>query len=387
MLARALHVACLVLALGPGMVAIATACVWDYDTLLAERRQFPTALELITGKFVRHSPELYRWRVDDRRRRIAADPSVPELYDDLAAALDKLGEHDEAIAIMEAQEERFPGRYETQANLGTFLAHAGRLAEALPHIDRALEIDPNAHFGRERYQRWLIEHMLERRVAGVTKLPLGHGGSVLSFSERVLVAAGLPRYGGSEPARRELERAVEGVLGMMRFGNHASPVLLEALGDLLVMVDHGEEPRAAKQLAARAYLTASMGVSDPAAVSWYRQAARDALALQLDENERPLRLEQVEAELLIERSEAEAWFAQVRADELRWIADPSLDPDAEFAARYFAEPELRWPPGADAEPPANATEGGARWRWVAAGGALVVGLGLLLALGAARRRS
>lgn len=386
MLARTLHIACLVAALVVGLVSVAAACLWDYDTLLAERRQFPTTLELITGKFVRHSPEFYRWRVADRRRRIAADPSVPALHDDLAVALDKLGEHDEAIEIMRRTEARFPGRYETQANLGTFLAHAGRLEESLQHIDRALAIDPNAHFGREVYQRWLIEHVLERRAAGVVGLPLGRGGR--GFRRFVLQKAGLGVDDIDEPARQELDRAIKGVLGMMRFGQHDSPILLEALGDLLVMVDHGEEREAAKQLAARAYLSAALGVTEPEAVAWYRNAAKGALSMQLDEHERSVTVERVEAELAIERREAEAWYAQVRADELRWIADSSLDPDAEFAARYFADPELTWPPEAPAEAePAAAPDGGAtRWPWLVVGGVGTVGLGLLLVLGAQRRR-
>ena len=35
--------------------AIAIACMWDSDTLKQERARFPDALELITGKFLRHS--------------------------------------------------------------------------------------------------------------------------------------------------------------------------------------------------------------------------------------------------------------------------------------------------------------------------------------------
>lgn len=36
------------------------ACLWDYDTLAMERSRFPSTLELITGKFLRHSPEFYQ---------------------------------------------------------------------------------------------------------------------------------------------------------------------------------------------------------------------------------------------------------------------------------------------------------------------------------------
>ena len=39
----------------------AVACLWDSDTIKMERSRFPTTLELITGKFLRHSPEFYEW--------------------------------------------------------------------------------------------------------------------------------------------------------------------------------------------------------------------------------------------------------------------------------------------------------------------------------------
>ena len=54
------------------------ACLWDHDTLLVERGRFPQTLELITGKFLRHSTEFYRWRIADRERQIfSADPEDP----------------------------------------------------------------------------------------------------------------------------------------------------------------------------------------------------------------------------------------------------------------------------------------------------------------------
>ena len=35
--------------------SFAFGCLWDYDTLLQERSRFPDTLEIITGKFLRHS--------------------------------------------------------------------------------------------------------------------------------------------------------------------------------------------------------------------------------------------------------------------------------------------------------------------------------------------
>lgn len=123
------------------------ACLWDYDTLQQERSRFPSALELITGKFPRHIKEFYEWRLKDRQKKIAETGPTPELLDDLAVAFDKIGDHDQSIATMELAEQKFPGRYETAANLGTFYFHAKRLEEGVPHIERALQINPHAHFG------------------------------------------------------------------------------------------------------------------------------------------------------------------------------------------------------------------------------------------------
>jgi tetratricopeptide (TPR) repeat protein len=140
----------------------AVACLWDYDTLLAERARQPTTLELITGKFLRHSPRFYDWRRQDRLAKIEAGANAEALWDDLAVAYDKLGQHDQAIETARQRLIENPRRYETLANLGTFYLHSGQLQEGITTIDKALEVNPAAHFGRERIQRYLAEYILQR---------------------------------------------------------------------------------------------------------------------------------------------------------------------------------------------------------------------------------
>ena len=60
----------------------ATACLWDSDTLQQERARFPSTLEIITGKFLRHSPEFYEWRIKDRTEKLKAD----QLFDECSLA-------------------------------------------------------------------------------------------------------------------------------------------------------------------------------------------------------------------------------------------------------------------------------------------------------------
>ena len=53
-----------------GLPTAVFACLWDYDTLKQERARFPETLELITGKFLRHSKEFYEWRIQDRLQKL-----------------------------------------------------------------------------------------------------------------------------------------------------------------------------------------------------------------------------------------------------------------------------------------------------------------------------
>ncbi len=161
----------------------ALACSWDYDTLKMERTRFPGTLELITGKFLRHSPEFYRWRIENRLKRLESDPANLALLDDLAVAYDKTGRHDLAIETALRADAIRPGRYETAANLGTFHFHAGQLHEGLPHIGRALAINSDAHFGREKYQKLLAEYILSRPAGALPLAEIRSGSLTGTFAE------------------------------------------------------------------------------------------------------------------------------------------------------------------------------------------------------------
>lgn len=330
--------------------AVGVACLWDYDTLKMERARFPDTLELITGKFLRHSPEFYRWRIADRLKRLESDPNNVRLLDDLAAAYDKTGEHDKAIETAERTERIKPGRYETAANLGTFLFHAGRLNDGLPHIDRALKINPDAHFGREKYQKLLVEYVLKQRAGRAVKLPLADrtlhpgadpdrprpGDAKVENRFRDFLGSVEP----DSPSHDETAAAVKGVLGMMKFGDHKSPILLEALGTLLLSRQYDAQFNG-KHLACRAFLKASYEAADGPIRTEYRSMAMDALRMQTDgpHSHRQITLEEVEAEFRTELAEAQEWYSELREKELTWIRD-GKNPEVEFDKLYDAEPQL-----------------------------------------------
>jgi tetratricopeptide (TPR) repeat protein len=330
-----------------GTAAVANACLWDYDTLKMERRQFPSTLELITGKFLRHSPDYYQWRIRDRKYRLEREPGNLALYDDLAAAYDKTGRHDRAVEIMLKKEQLKPGLYETYANLGTFYIHGGKPEEGLRHIKRAIEINPDAHFGREVYQQLLVEYVLEIRNSGRKGLPLSpadkDGVRTQTFAKFVLA-----RQKPKDGKEAEVGRAVKGVLGMMRFGKHDSPILLEALGDLLDVEFERSEPREnAKRLAARAFLKASYEVKDHDAKGKYRWLAEQALRLQADrDTDEQISLARLEIRFQTELDQGNEWYEQIRADEAKWVQS-GADVDFEYSRKYYDEPTVSLPDSDD----------------------------------------
>lgn len=364
-----------VLVLVVSVVVPAFACLWDHDTLEMERQRFPSTLELITGKFLRHSTAFYEWRIRNRLERLKARPDNAELIDDLAVAYEKTGDHARAIEQMQQLERRQPGRYETAANLGTFYIHAGQLDEGLKWLDRALQINPDAHFGREKYQRLLVRYVQHAQASHKRKLSLADerqpspGGlgtrpsspQFYSFAQFIT-----PPPDGPDQfpwlSEEDVTAAVKGTLGMMRFGNYDSPVLLEALGDLL------REPHRAsvdaRQLAARAYLKASYEAHDPEAAGIYRHQAETVLEMQLDASEAKMSIETVESALKLELADAAQWYAQVEANERRWIA-AGADVDAEFSRAYYKDPQV----SQGGQAPQNPQQ---PWRLIALGTAIVV---------------
>lgn len=318
------------------------ACLWDYDTLSQERSRFPTTLELITGKFLRHSPEFYQWRIEDRLKKLQTDPKNLSLYDDLGVAYDKTGQHDKAIEMMEAKEKIQPGLYETYANWGTFLIHKGEFQKGLPYIDKAIAINPDAHFGREKYQKWLVEYVLSKSKDGKIRLPL----QAVSQVNLHLAETGGPfqnflaQKTGVDflKDKEKLSQAIQGVLGMMRFSKHDSPILLEALGDLLVGPNSKFD---AKRLATRAFLQASFVSTDNETKKSYRELARAALNTQINgkNDQNQLALEALESDFNWELADAKEWYTELKSREIGWIKQ-GADPEKEFDLLYSKEPVI-----------------------------------------------
>lgn len=155
----------------------ADACLWDDDTYTTEKSGMPEAFEVITGRFDRFPPEYYQRRLEIASEALSEDPDNLSAYDNAAVAYDRLGNPAAGLKLMEAKAEALdrvtdPGehQYRYLANRGTFLAHLaitqladadelswGLLDAAASHIEDALALNPEAHFGREVTQLKAIQ--------------------------------------------------------------------------------------------------------------------------------------------------------------------------------------------------------------------------------------
>lgn len=325
--------------LSVGILTLSTAplmaCLWDHDTIAAERARLPGIAELITGDFPRHSREFHEWRRDRCKQLIGQSAASVSTYDDLAVSLHKLGDHKTAIQIMEAKELLFPGLYETRSNLGTFYIYTGQLDEALKYIRQALAIKPNAHFGREKYQQWLVEWVQERQKSGVSPMEqndfyakaVGNPYGFAAFVARKENAAG-GNKDNPQITLRQLDDAIFGVSGMMRFADFDNPLLLEAMGDLLLA---GSPATNASQLACVSYLHAAQKTDKEEDKKRLRNYAL-MTGLMIDEFKMSPYIKLLESSLNKGREAAE----QVKNDEIEWIKS-GKDASAEFQKKYLSK--------------------------------------------------
>lgn len=251
----------------------ADACLWDYDTFKEESLGKRELAQVLTGDLQKHSRAFYEAKVAYTRPMIERGDARMERYDDLAVALAKLGQLDEAIRVLADKEAKFPGEYTTLANLGTFLAMKGDLQGALDKLKAAVAKWPDAHFGREVFQLQLLEFALKlakdpelARRENFLGLPMDVGDAGIAGTSRKV-------KGRKTPVP---EKAIEAMVGMIRFGEaHELPMVWSALGWALLW--QGDT-----QLAVRAMRRAEL-TGDPAAGGYGGVMATILRDLKLDQ--------------------------------------------------------------------------------------------------------
>lgn len=202
------------------------ACRWDRDTLDMEAKQAPGFIPVITGRFPRNPANYYHMRLARVEKEIEKTPENLNLYDDAGVSSDATEQGSKAIEWMNRKwkfleaNKNLPDynthKYRYLANLGTFQIHewlhAGASAinqdlalAARENIGKAILLNPNAHFGRERFQFMAIDWII-RTLDYETK-----SSSFLEESEHYIKT-----FGKSDSARKN---ASKGISGLIYLGN------------------------------------------------------------------------------------------------------------------------------------------------------------------------
>lgn len=153
--------------------------------------RFAMVHDIIHERYPKHGSAYYQER--ERLARLELSKLQPEqraaldLMDDIGAGLHRMGKTPEAIALLQRKLEiqrtlKLPGNerlpesemYTTYANLGTFLVEANawamlqgdataraKVEQGRDYIAQSMQANPNAHFGRESWQRKLYDFYLD----------------------------------------------------------------------------------------------------------------------------------------------------------------------------------------------------------------------------------
>lgn len=139
--------------------------------------------DVLGQRYSKHGTAWYEARnaqaIDELSKFAPLDQSRWPVVDDIAVGLDRLGRPEESIPLLRKKmaEQQAAGIddkdiYTTYANLGTMLIHANlakamrddtvavqRLDEGLQLIHQSINANPNAHFGREKWQAAIVEFL------------------------------------------------------------------------------------------------------------------------------------------------------------------------------------------------------------------------------------
>src|SRR5579864_3002151 len=146
--------------------------------------RFAMAHDVIHERYPKHGSVWYMERERLAREKLKSVPADSDeafgLYDDIGTGLDRLGKPAEAIPLLRNklelhQKRGLSGRdlYTTYANLGTFIVHTNMpkaiagdskgkdaVREGIDLLKKSVEVNPEAHFGREVWQIVLAEFLL-----------------------------------------------------------------------------------------------------------------------------------------------------------------------------------------------------------------------------------
>lgn len=312
------------------------------------------------------------------------------LIDDLGVGLDSIGESAEAVRWLrlklQAQEKlghQGKALYTTYANLGTFIIHGSAakamqgdkdaqqsVGEGLRYLNKAIAVNPEAHFGREVWQVHAAEFMLAasndrsvllkydmngndltekyhgsgagrrldtpmlRRVAAYLNNP--HDPAEAASLRQTITHLGKAHNGGGVP----FDEPCLGIIGMWRLGGGASPQFALTLGEIMIRVNQRQLAWTAYQRAIREAKRFSSNEEIRAKFIEHCQSRQQALGL--DSAEAIGRELQFEAELQIGQDYQRA-YQKYEVEQIAAGAD--LDDPHFYDAFHAAHPSIATPVG------------------------------------------
>jgi hypothetical protein len=136
-----------------------TACMWDAESLSREKSRSHDLAQTILGTT---STLEDTNRLRTRIKELESDRHEDDVmwWNNLAGAHLRLNEAQVAATLLEPIVGKFPNDYGIHANLGTAYHLLGRYQDAEKEIARDLEINPDAHFGLEKYHLALLQYLV-----------------------------------------------------------------------------------------------------------------------------------------------------------------------------------------------------------------------------------
>ena len=135
------------------------ACIWDAESLAHEKTRSHDLAAVILGQ---PEPAEDASKLPARIKELEADrnETSADWWNNLAGAYLRLNQPENAAKLLEPVVGKFPDDYGIHANLGTAYHLLGRYPEAEKEIARDLEINPEAHFGLEKYHLALLQYLM-----------------------------------------------------------------------------------------------------------------------------------------------------------------------------------------------------------------------------------
>jgi hypothetical protein len=135
------------------------ACIWDAESLSHEKaRSHDLATAILGETNTVDDPQALQARIKELEAN--RNETNADWWNNLAGAYLRLNQPEVAVKLLEPVVGSFTNDYGMHANLGTAYHLLGRYAEAEKEIARDLEINPEAHFGLEKYHLALLQYLV-----------------------------------------------------------------------------------------------------------------------------------------------------------------------------------------------------------------------------------